>query len=152
MSNERCSDCALTQDTVLKPVENVNSTVHVPSQYDPLDASTFMHPPDLPAHSVTIEFCDRVSMLHSMIILWWKSNLLSWYASADGKHVLEPVILLLVSSDLVSVGFIVHLGSAQNYCWPSLHHCWKELTWFPWTQTILQADFEYGFPRSKDKL
>ena len=39
--------------------------------HDPLDVSTFKAPVPLPVNSVTIEFCDRVSVFH--LTYFWSS-------------------------------------------------------------------------------
>ncbi len=55
-----CSDCAVSsQQTVLETPSHTTPNV---LSYNPLDPSTFIPPVTLPDHTVTIEFCDRVSL------------------------------------------------------------------------------------------
>ena len=67
MAETTCLDCNTFQE---KPASN-DATVKTESNYNPLDASTFTPPTALPGFSVTIEFCDRVSVFH--LTYFWSS-------------------------------------------------------------------------------
>ncbi|KAL5508339.1 hypothetical protein ACEPAH_5958 [Sanghuangporus vaninii] len=64
-SNPTCKECVVEVQAV--PVKT-NATVEVDPTAsrtkDSLDVSTFTPPTDLPARSITIEFCDRCRWLH----------------------------------------------------------------------------------------
>lgn len=76
MTDNTCTDCLDQAPTT--PASKISSTdlQAVSKAYDPLDASTFKPPPPLPVPSVTIEFCDRVSTL---ITLLRRKKLISIY-------------------------------------------------------------------------
>ena len=67
MTDSTCVDCAPDPETAAL----ANSDLNPKTSYDPLDASTFTPPTALPGFSVTIEFCDRVSVFH--LTYFWRS-------------------------------------------------------------------------------
>ena len=61
MAEVACSDCG-PADNADAQASNLAEAGNSEAAYNPLDVTTFVQPTELPVPSITVEFCDRVSV------------------------------------------------------------------------------------------